>query len=420
LDAVLDAADSIAEGNGSSVASVIGTGGSGAAAGAGVAAETADIAATPNGKKQDPPSTAKKTKKKKESEQGAGSCAKKAKTSDVVVASAAESAAGHGALVTGSVDKQEKKKKPEKKEKTAKDTAKAKKVDKEKDSHKKDKKVQPSEPKDAKGSAHSHAKAAEKHPVAASMEPHVSPDAGPGMKIAAGAVGAAAARVADVQAEPLGMLGPIVGVMDAPRLALQEAAVATGVEHMDACGFMARESGSVLAVGDKSGLDADEAGALNLYTMESGLYPALNAHLRDCNRLKLKPFFPLLKLLLIARQKLPKFVGTVWRGVKADLRAMYPKGKELYWWAFSSTTKELSTLTNPMFLGKDGVRTIFNIQIRSGVDIMRYSVYQGTESEAEVLLFPGTKLKVVDAMDMGHGLYQVHLQEVDLPVQLLK
>ena len=42
------------------------------------------------------------------------------------------------------------------------------------------------------------------------------------------------------------------------------------------------------------------------------------------------------------------------------------------------------------------------------------------QSEAEVLLFPGTKLEVVDVADMGHGLYQVHLKEVAVPVQLFK
>lgn len=227
-------------------------------------------------------------------------------------------------------------------------------------------------------------------------------------------------RLADVAEEPLAALGPIVGVMKVPRVSLTEAAVQTGVEHMDACGFMAAENGASLADEDEHGLDKDLAGALNLYTMESQLYPELNARLRGRDRPRLRPFFPLLKLLLLARERLPKFDGTVWRGVKADLRAQYPKGKEVYWWAFSSTTKELSTLTNPMFLGVKGCRTIFNIQVRSGVDIMKYSAYQGTESEAEVLLFPGTKLKVVDTMNMGHGLFQVHLQEVDVPVQLMK
>ena len=49
-----------------------------------------------------------------------------------------------------------------------------------------------------------------------------------------------------------------------------------------------------------------------------------------------------------------------------------------------------------------------------------YSAFQGVASEAEVLLYPGTKLKVVDAMDMGGGLFQVHLREVPLTVAVFK
>ena len=122
-----------------------------------------------------------------------------------------------------------------------------------------------------------------------------------------------------------------------------------------------------------------------------------------------------------ARTKLPPYARSVWRGVKGvDLRDKYPPDKEVYWWAFSSTTKKLATLTNPMFLGTTGVRTVFMIEIASGVDIERYSSFREEASEAEVLLFPGTKLKVVDAMDMGNGLCQVHMRELNLPVALIK
>lgn len=225
-------------------------------------------------------------------------------------------------------------------------------------------------------------------------------------------------RLTDVSEEPLMLLGPIVGVMDVARKTLMEAAADTGLPHMDACGFMATEKGRQIAADGGSGLDADEAGALNLYTMESELYPMLNQCLRDRDRTRLKPYFAFLQLMILARLKLPKYTGTVWRGVKADLRKQYPVGKEVYWWAFSSTTQKLSTLNNPMFLGQEGIRTIFNLQVRSGVDIARFSVFEG--EEAEVLLFPGTKFKVVDAMDMGGGLFQVHLEEVAVPVQLIK
>ena len=124
-----------------------------------------------------------------------------------------------------------------------------------------------------------------------------------------------------------------------------------------------------------------------------------------------------LLLLLLARDKLPKYVGTVWRGVKdVDLRDKFPPGKEIYWWAFSSATKALSTLQEPLFLGKSGKRTQFLIEATSGIDINSYSMY----GEAEVLLFPGTKLDVIGTVDLGGGLFQVHLKEVTVDVELIK
>jgi len=166
-----------------------------------------------------------------------------------------------------------------------------------------------------------------------------------------------------------------------------------------------------MAAGDPHGLSADEAGALHLYTTDSTLYPTMNGRLRDRDRARLKAFFPYLRLMLTARAKLPAYVGSVWRGVAGvDLRDKYPQGSKLAWWAFSSTTKKLDTLTNEMFLGTHGVRTVFMIEIVSGVDIVRYSAY--ADAEAEVLLYPGTLLEVVSSMVMGDGLFQVHLREV--------
>ena len=49
----------------------------------------------------------------------------------------------------------------------------------------------------------------------------------------------------------------------------------------------------------------------------------------------------------------------------------------------------------------------------------RYSAFQGDQTEAEVLLFPGIKLVVEGAMDMGNGLFQVHLRELPTP-QLIR
>ena len=226
-------------------------------------------------------------------------------------------------------------------------------------------------------------------------------------------------RLSDVPGDD-GILNPVRGVRAAPLLTLMDAAAATGLS-VDAEAYLASENGRRLAATDAHGLSADEAGALTLYTMDSELFRTLNRLLRGHERAALRPHLSYLRLMLQAREKLPPFAGTVWRGVKGvDLRGNFPEGKELYWWPFSSTTKRLSTLQSDEFLGATGVRTVFNIQVRTGVDIVRYSIYQQTASEAEVLLYPGVKLKVVDSMDMGGGLFMVHLQEMDVPVQLVQ
>jgi hypothetical protein len=151
---------------------------------------------------------------------------------------------------------------------------------------------------------------------------------------------------------------------------------------------------------------------------ESDFYPRINRLLRTRHRSALWPFFPYLQLMLTARSKLPKYTGSVWRGVQGVvMRDKYPKDKEVWWWALSSTTKQLHTLTNPRFLGTSSVRTVFLVEILHGVDLQRYSAFQG---EAEVLLYPGTKFKVFDAMDMGGDLFQVHLKELPLAFKIFE
>ena len=58
--------------------------------------------------------------------------------------------------------------------------------------------------------------------------------------------------------------------------------------------------------------------------------------------------------------------------------------------------------------------------MKRAVDIVRYSMFQGSASEAEVLCYPGTKLRVVDSVELGGGLYMVHLEEVDIPFELMQ
>jgi hypothetical protein len=56
------------------------------------------------------------------------------------------------------------------------------------------------------------------------------------------------------------------------------------------------------------------------YSMESDFYKRLNTELRDRNRAVLvASYFPALRLLLSAINKLPKVKTTVYRGVKKSL-----------------------------------------------------------------------------------------------------
>ena len=113
-------------------------------------------------------------------------------------------------------------------------------------------------------------------------------------------------------------------------------------------------------------------------------------------------YFPFLRLLLTAlaliRQAHGSKMHVVNRGVKRDLVAEYPGEYEeeetLIWWQFSSTTSKLSVLENPMFLGKNGPRTIFQIHTSYSVDISKFSAFQ----EAERLLPPGIALRITGVL----------------------
>ncbi|CAF0884352.1 unnamed protein product [Adineta steineri] len=169
-------------------------------------------------------------------------------------------------------------------------------------------------------------------------------------------------------------------------------------------------------------LTQDESAAIHLYTMEwakhdNSLYMKLNQTLRSVDRSKLTPWFKYLKLLLTAFFKLPPSKDTlVWRGVREDLSALYPMGKEFAWWAFSSCTASIHVLESPNYLGKSGTRTIFSIQTNSGKLIRACSYF---DNEDEILLPPGIYLKVVSRLDSGNGLHIIHLQEIKPPHKML-
>jgi len=129
------------------------------------------------------------------------------------------------------------------------------------------------------------------------------------------------------------------------------------------------------------------------------LYVQLNNALRSADRPKLKAeYFPYLRLLLSGlsakRQEHGSKPRVVNRGVKRDLVGEFPdehvRGETLIWWSLTSTTSDIGVLENPMFLGKSGSRTIFQILTTTSVDVAKFSAFK----ESERLLPPGTALLV--------------------------
>ena len=174
-------------------------------------------------------------------------------------------------------------------------------------------------------------------------------------------------------------------------------------------------------------LTIDEAAAIRLYTTQwdehnndrtLSLYSQLNCVLRDPDRTKLKPWFLYLKLLMIALTKLPvASTQTVWRGIRHQDSTRYKEGDEKIWWAFSSCTKSLNVLNSDLFLGKTGTRTIFSIETFDGRSVSEYSDFS---DEDEVLLLPGTRLKVFSKLNPAPDLHIIELKQVKSNQQLIE
>lgn len=93
-------------------------------------------------------------------------------------------------------------------------------------------------------------------------------------------------------------------------------------------------------------------------------------------------------LLFSARNALPKFRGTVYRGIDKPIAQNYAEGQEVTWASFSSTTTDENVIKN--FSEKHhGTWMIIN-GVQNGVQIP-FSMFP---NEREVLLYPNTVLAV--------------------------
>jgi hypothetical protein len=227
-------------------------------------------------------------------------------------------------------------------------------------------------------------------------------------------------RVTDAEmgVESVSMMTPITGVGDLALVPLETAVEPLGdaVPKLGTHVFAAQTYAEECAAGKSHGLTAEHVAAIHLYTQEwtvaeQSLYAQMNANLRNSDRTKIKPYFSYLRLLTDALGKLPPSdAKLLFRGVRKNVSAQYKKGKKVFWWAFNSCSTDAKLMQNAQFLGTAGARTMFQIEHFSGVEI---SAFSSVQKEAEVLLRPGTHLEVQsDPVDLGSGLWMIHLKEI--------
>jgi hypothetical protein len=227
-------------------------------------------------------------------------------------------------------------------------------------------------------------------------------------------------RICDVSEEYEQEMLPIQGYAKMPLVTLEKAvkplvAVVPQVEHMV---YIVKEN----CKNPPDNLSSDESASIMLYSMgwqpsENSFYSILNKTLCNGNRSLLKPWFLYLKLIITALSKIPSERRSLNRGVKKDFSARYSQGKIFVWWGFSSCTTSIHVLENELFLGKDGMRTLFQIECHSCKDIRQHSMYK---KEDEMLLLPGCQFKVASCLNVGNGLNIIQIKEVDPPHPLLE
>jgi hypothetical protein len=165
----------------------------------------------------------------------------------------------------------------------------------------------------------------------------------------------------------------------------------------------------------------DFAIAIHVYTLnEPPVYAVVNGEMFNTGRRKpgaisgisdsLRACLPFIKFLDSALAKLPEsyiFQGEVRRGTKwvypsptkHDPKSHFPVGQTTMSYEFKSTSTEPEVMMRDHFCGVNaGPRTIFIIQATRAYDIQKFSYFQGTASEHEVLFRPFSRFKVSNVL----------------------
>jgi len=144
---------------------------------------------------------------------------------------------------------------------------------------------------------------------------------------------------------------------------------------------------------DKS-LTEDMIASIYLFTSQAMYFP-LNYALRSDNGAVVRMFFPFLRLLVSALDRLPNYSGMVYRGIKKDLSPNYTEGCKLSFWSFQSGTTDADSLAKDTFLGRTGTRSVLLLKVTGGKDI---SAYSADAEEKEILIPAGCTFAVEEIL----------------------
>jgi hypothetical protein len=152
----------------------------------------------------------------------------------------------------------------------------------------------------------------------------------------------------------------------------------------------------------KTPLTIDQIAVLHLYSQQTdpdgpdSLYALINAVLRNADRSKVKEIKSFVFLFMTAVKICPKVDShVVYRGVVGDIGNQYDTDRNVVWNQTSSCTLSLDVLSNTTFLGTSGARTLFTIELGANTQARRISDFSSFSAEAEVILPPNTRFKVM-------------------------
>lgn len=156
-------------------------------------------------------------------------------------------------------------------------------------------------------------------------------------------------------------------------------------------------------------LTKHEATAIFIYTMKhlhtnQDISIQLNQALRYGIHVDANRWIPYLKLFVNGLNKLPQKKGRIWRCAQGNISEDYQD--ECIWLGFSSCTETKWVAED--FVDKYKPHTLFVIDCINGKAIRNYSDHPW---EDEVLLMPGTHLRVIKKESQSHGIKVVYLQE---------